>query len=553
MDRRRKNFLARGGLASADEMLDALASGVAGDEAGVMGEIDNEPGGSGTAGVSASASGGDGLVGVRSVRPTAAASGEMDGVAVDRAGNGPGQAMGSPRVAADLTASGPTDGPGVGGYGLESAADGSVGPNVVDVEGRRGGPRVVGTELEPLFPPGLPEEVVNVGIGRGTLLEPLMGRPTTDSTMGDQPLISRVRDAVVGLSTGMSQRVSQAVDMFPIHTPPEAGGQSSSALDGATGASGFNSALDGAFGASGSQRVLGALDGAARASQSLGALDGATSASGFQCALDGATSASAVHGALDGATSASAVQGFLDGAASASRVQGFLDGAVGASRVQSALGGANDAPGQHVMGMGDGWFHGSMPSQPQQPQMSPFWSPQRRGYERLGMELESCQLMEGQRPGSLSVQPTMGQQQLWVDEKGVHHVRDAPVAKSNSETPNKDVVMDPVELFRLRCLREAEEKFRAGIQSLNQKSQSSHGSFATAVEDDGFIPPPPPGPPPASPPRAMGGVWEHQRLGWFQWVEVGVSLHSHLCHRCHRCQGWEVVMGVMVMGMTVWG
>ena len=77
MDRRRKNFLARGGLASADEMLDALASGVAGDEAGVMGEIDNEPGGSGTAGVSASASGGDGVVGVRSVRPTAAASGEM--------------------------------------------------------------------------------------------------------------------------------------------------------------------------------------------------------------------------------------------------------------------------------------------------------------------------------------------------------------------------------------------------------------------------------------------------------------------------------------------
>jgi hypothetical protein len=200
------------------------------------------------------------------------------------------------------------------------------------------------------------------------------------------------------------------------------------------------------------------------------------------------------------------------------------------------------------MGMGDGWFHGPMPSQPQQPQMSPFWSPQRRGYERLGMELESWQLMEGQRPGSLSVQPTMGQQQLWVDEKGVHHVRDAPVAKSNSETPNEDVVMDPVELFRLRCLREAEEKFRAGIQSMNQKSQSSHGSFATAVEDDGFIPPPPPGPPPAS-----VGVWEHQRLGWFQWVEVGVSLHSHLCHRCHRCQGWEVVMGVMVMGITVWG
>ena len=410
MDRRRKNFLARGGLASADEMLDALASGVAGDEAGVMGEIDNEPAGSGTAGVSASASGGDGVVGVRSVRPTAAASGEMEGVAVDRAGNGPGQAMGSPRVAADLTASGPTDGPGVGGYGLESAADGSVGPNVVDVEGRRGGPRVVGTELEPLFPPGLPEEVVNVGIGRGTLLEPLMGRPTTDSTMGDHPLISRVRDAVVGLSTGMSQRVSQAVDMFPIHKP------------------------------------LGLLD--LKGSwvpwmEPLGLRSLSVPWMGQQVPLVfnvpwmGQQVPLQFHGALDGATSASAVQGFLDGAASASRVQGFLDGAVGASRVQSALDGANDAPGQHVMGMGDVWFHGPMPSQPQQPQMSPFWSPQRRGYERLGMELESCQLMEGQRPGSVSVQPTMGQQQ-------------------NSETPNKDVVMDPVELFRLRCLREAE-------------------------------------------------------------------------------------------------
>ena len=77
--------------------------------------------------------------------------------------------------------------------------------------------------------------------------------------------------------------------------------------------------------------------------------------------------------------------------------------------------------------------------------------------------------MGGQRPGSVSGQATMGQQQLWVDEKGVHHVRDVPVAKSNSETSNKDVVMDIVELFRLRCLREAEEKFRAGIQSMKPK------------------------------------------------------------------------------------
>ena len=37
---------------------------------------------------------------------------------------------------------------------------------------------------------------------------------------------------------------------------------------------------------------------------------------------------------------------------------------------------------------------------------------------------------------------------------------------SNTTTPQKGYVeMDPVELFRLRCLREAEEKFRQGVLS----------------------------------------------------------------------------------------
>ena len=34
---------------------------------------------------------------------------------------------------------------------------------------------------------------------------------------------------------------------------------------------------------------------------------------------------------------------------------------------------------------------------------------------------------------------------------------------SNPETPQKGVEMDPIELFCLRCLREAEEKFRVGV------------------------------------------------------------------------------------------
>ena len=33
-------------------------------------------------------------------------------------------------------------------------------------------------------------------------------------------------------------------------------------------------------------------------------------------------------------------------------------------------------------------------------------------------------------------------------------------------TPQKDVVMDPIELFRLRYLREAEEKFLAGLKNM---------------------------------------------------------------------------------------
>ena len=72
---------------------------------------------------------------------------------------------------------------------------------------------------------------------------------------------------------------------------------------------------------------------------------------------------------------------------------------------------------------------------------------------------------------------------------------------SNASTPQKvhvgqrgnvDVEMDPVELFRLRCLREAEEKFRQGLLNMGTRVQEprveehgtekgSHGSQSSYV------------------------------------------------------------------------
>ena len=81
---------------------------------------------------------------------------------------------------------------------------------------------------------------------------------------------------------------------------------------------------------------------------------------------------------------------------------------------------------------------------------------------------------------------------------------------SNSSTPQKvgfpgtDVELDPVELFRLRCLREAEEKFRQGLADMvgEKGSYESTSSYMTVGEtSDNFIPKPPPGPPPPSPPK----------------------------------------------------
>ena len=64
------------------------------------------------------------------------------------------------------------------------------------------------------------------------------------------------------------------------------------------------------------------------------------------------------------------------------------------------------------------------------------------------------------------------------------------VQGSNSSTPQKvgkgngEVEMDPIELFRLRCIREAEEKFRQGLLNMTGEEEShvSTNSYVTAGE-----------------------------------------------------------------------
>ena len=57
----------------------------------------------------------------------------------------------------------------------------------------------------------------------------------------------------------------------------------------------------------------------------------------------------------------------------------------------------------------------------------------------------------------------------------------------NGNPRSPEVEMDPIELFRIRCLREAEQRFAQGIeqmqyQQLTQKPDGSSGSFKTVEE-----------------------------------------------------------------------
>ena len=102
--------------------------------------------------------------------------------------------------------------------------------------------------------------------------------------------------------------------------------------------------------------------------------------------------------------------------------------------------------------------------------VNPFWSPERKAFERLHF--------------------------------GENVLGELGTQRAVSETSPGPVEMDPISLFRLRCIREAEEKFREGIIKMTQEGSSGSSFFSTSegrvLEDQ---PRPPPGPPPESPPR----------------------------------------------------
>ena len=130
---------------------------------------------------------------------------------------------------------------------------------------------------------------------------------------------------------------------------------------------------------------------------------------------------------------------------------------------------------------------------------------------------------EHDQVGSVTPDP-VEQMNPWSREKwknkGMDSRVERPLFGSSNSTPQKILVdpatgveMDPVELFRLRCIREAEEKFRLGMQQMEQEQQEVQGwgvggekgsqsSFQSACENhEPFVPQPPPGPPPPSPPK----------------------------------------------------
>lgn len=71
--------------------------------------------------------------------------------------------------------------------------------------------------------------------------------------------------------------------------------------------------------------------------------------------------------------------------------------------------------------------------------VNPFWSPEIRAVGEMTQSVgEAGRVTRAGRPGAL-------------------------------ESPA--VEMDPVELFRLRCMREAEEKFRQGLENMKGKTK----------------------------------------------------------------------------------
>lgn len=197
--------------------------------------------------------------------------------------------------------------------------------------------------------------------------------------------------------------------------------------------------------ASGSARDGGFLSQASVGLQRLGSV----AAAGVQQALD-----AGVGGV---ATTAGAAAGGLVGNGSAADVT-----SAGSATTGEAVAKAPGVLASESAGL-------EMPGGQEVP-LNPFWSPARRAFERLHYD---------------------------------ENVAASRAERSLTESPQDKVEMDPVALFRLRCLREAEEKFQAGLLQMAAQEPSSTSSFLTAVEEARDVPRPPPGPPPPSPPKGV--------------------------------------------------
>ena len=102
-------------------------------------------------------------------------------------------------------------------------------------------------------------------------------------------------------------------------------------------------------------------------------------------------------------------------------------------------------------------------------QVNPFWSPERRA-EALRVH------------GGVDPMPAVTDGAL---------LPGGPGSGQKSEQGGRSgsyVEMDPVELFRLRCLREAEEKFTRGMARMNAgEDGSASGSYHTATASGGVL------------------------------------------------------------------
>ena len=130
---------------------------------------------------------------------------------------------------------------------------------------------------------------------------------------------------------------------------------------------------------------------------------------------------------------------------------------------------------------------------------NPFWSPEARRALGLGEENRSVgprRVQGGSTENGGAVERPFGMSQGRVgalNDMGGERIVPGSVGNENPQlvvgnpvqppTDGQGVVMDPIELFRLRCMREAEQKFAQGLermrQETNQIPEERSGSYVS--------------------------------------------------------------------------